>query len=158
MCWNVLVLHSVHLVAKYSPCEDEDTWEKATVGGREPGWSTGPSKQGHSHQQAGSLMATTSEDCGLQTVMKTHSIKIIKPLQLVAGKLMMKFQVSLPSIYSLYLRRICCIYKGGDQMIKPNRLFPSLRLLWSLSTHKIEAWFGSPKYLVCHVSFSSKWT
>lgn len=68
------------------------------------------------------------EDSQLQGATEV-SVKIIQPLQIVPGKLMMKFQVSLPSIYSLYLRRICCIYKGGGQMIKSNRLFPSLRLL-----------------------------
>lgn len=154
-----------------SCCEIFPMWGWRHMGkshsGREGAWLEHRSQQARAFSPAGRIShgynirrlwpANSHEDSQLQGATEV-SVKIIKPLQLVAWKLMMKFQVSLPSIYSLYLRRICCIYKGGDQMIKSNRLFPSLRLLWSLSTHKIEAWFGSPKYLVCHVSFSSKWT
>lgn len=103
----------------------------------------------------------TSNGCGLQTNSWSLTVagqcwsqcNINQPLQLFPGKLTMRFQSSLPSIYSLYLRRICCIYRGGGKMIKSNRLFPSLRLLWSLSTHKIQTWVRSPKYLVSHFFF-----
>lgn len=134
-------------------------WEGGSLAGAQVPASKGiiTSRQDLSWLQHQKTVAYSHEHSQLQGATEV-SVKIIKPLQLVPGKLMMKFQVSLPSIYSLYLRRICCVYKDGDQMIKSNRLFPSLRLLWSLSTHKIEAWFRSPKYLVCHVSFSSKWT
>lgn len=139
--------------------------KKNPGGWRELGWSTAPGKQGHYHHQAGSLTAI-SEDCDLQTkpwklmIAGCHwsQCNVIQLLWLVPGKWMMKFQLSLSFIYSLYFRRICCIYKGGGQMIKSYRLFPSLRLLLHLSTYKTETWFRSPKYLVCHIPFSSEWT
>lgn len=105
------------------------TRERATGGGREPGWSTG-----HCHLQAGCPMATTSEHSGMQTkwwrltVAGCHwsQCKVIQPLQLVPGKVTMKFQLSLPSIYSLCWRRICCTYKGGGQMINSDSFLPFL--------------------------------
>ena len=141
---------------------DGDTWEKKPQGqGGSLAGAQVPSSKGiiSSRQDLPQLQHQYVEACkqnhGDSTVASCHwsQCKIIQTRQLVPGKLMMKFQLSLTFIYSLYLRTICCIYKGSGQMMKSNRLFPSLRLLCSLSTHKIQTWSRSPKYLVLHFFF-----
>lgn len=99
-----------------------------------PGWRTG-----HCHLQAGCPMATSDDDgrqtkCWSLAVSGSHwsQCKVIQPLHLVLGKVMMKFQ--LPSICSLSWRRICCIYKGCGQMINSDSFLPFLASLILKST------------------------